>query len=152
MTTLEMLLILALFFVLALYITSKLRKNKKLSEIVNEVKTDLSETMINVGELVTNAKDIVFADTLLKAILEFIMIVEEKNIIAKTKGEQYLSGDEKKLSVISRLSEWIADVTGSVDKAVGYLENNHSKIETIIDDYVAFSNKMLEKAKLSEVE
>lgn len=71
-------------------------------------------------------------------IKEFIMIVEEKNVMAKGKGETYLTGDEKKKSVVSRLSEWVSNLTGSVDNAVNFIENNQKKIESIIDDYVSF--------------
>ena len=48
------------------------------------------------------------------------MIVEEKNQIAKNKGEAFLAGDEKKLAVISRFSEWVSNVTGSTEKAVEF--------------------------------
>lgn len=58
--------------------------------------------------------------------------------MAKGKGETYLTGDEKKKSVVSRLSEWVSNLTGSVDNAVNFIENNQKKIESIIDDYVSF--------------
>lgn len=80
------------------------------------------------------------------------MIVEEKNRIAKSKGEAFLNGDEKKKAVISRLTEWVSNLTGSVEKAVDFVGKNQSKIETIIDDYIAFSNKMEGKATLSAAE
>ena len=152
MTMLNVILLVALILVLALYISSKLKNDEKLSEIINEVKDDLKATAINVSELVSKAKNIVFDDAVQKTIKEFIMIVEEKNNIAKIKGEQYLSGDEKKLSVISRLTEWISNTTGSADKAIEFVESNQSKIETIIDEYISFSNKMVGKTTLSEAE
>lgn len=80
------------------------------------------------------------------------MIVEEKNRLAKDKGEVYLVGDEKKLAVVSRLSEWISNLTGSTEKAVEFVETNQSKIEAIIDDYISFSNKMQGRATLSAAE
>ena len=43
-----------------------------------------------VSDLVSKAKDIVFDETAQKTIKEFIMIVEEKNQLAKSKGETYL--------------------------------------------------------------
>jgi len=87
-----------------------------------------------------------------KTIKEFIMIVEEKNRLAKEKGEAYLVGDDKKLAVVSRLSEWVSNITGSTEKAVEFIETNQSKIEAIIDDYISFSNKMQGKATLSAAE
>lgn len=80
------------------------------------------------------------------------MIIEEKNRIAKEKGEPFLAGEEKKNAVIGRLSEWITNITGSIDQAVNLIENNKSKIDSIIDDYVSFSNKMQGKSTLSEAE
>lgn len=152
MTTTEIILIVLLLGVCALYITSKLGKDKKLSDIINEVKADLIRTSENVAELVVKAKDIVFDETVQKAIKEFIMIVEEKNNIAKMKGETYLTGDEKKLAVVSRTTEWVGNLTGSIDNAVDFVEKNQRKIESIIDEYVSFSNKMEGKATLSEAE
>jgi hypothetical protein len=94
----------------------------------------------------------VFDETVQKTIKEFIMIVEEKNQIAKQKGEIFLAGDEKKQVVIQRLSEWVSNLTGSTEKAIGFVEDNQSKIESIIDDYISFSNKMHGKSTLSEAE
>ncbi len=152
MTTLEIMLLIALLAVLALYVTSKLGKNKSFADVIKEVKDDLKKTSSNVADLVIKAKDIIFDDNVQKAIKEFILIVEEKNAIAKEKGEQYLSGDEKKKEVILRLSEWITNTTGSISKAVDFVELNESKINSIIDEYVSFSNKMEGKNTLSESE
>ncbi|MCF7930494.1 MAG: hypothetical protein K9L02_03175 [Acholeplasmataceae bacterium] len=152
MTTLEILLLITSLLLLALYITSKIGKDQSLNEIIKEVKQDLKNTAENVYDLVSKAKDIVFDDSVQKTIKEFIMIVEEKNQLAKTKGETYLAGDDKKLAVISRLSEWVSNITGSTEKAVEFVETNQSKIEAIIDDYVSFSNKMQGKETLSEAE
>lgn len=152
MTTTEIILLVLLLGVSALYITSKLGKDKKLSDIINDVKADLIRTTNNVTELVVKAKDIVFDEQVQKAIKEFIMIVEEKNNLAKIKGETYLSGDEKKLAVVSRITEWVGNLTCSIDNAVDFVEKNQRKIESIIDEYVSFSNKMEGKATLSEAE
>lgn len=152
MTTLEILLLITSLLLLALYVTSKISKDQSLNEIIKEVKQDLKNTAENVYDLVSKAKDIVFDDSVQKTIKEFIMIVEEKNQLAKTKGETYLAGDDKKLAVISRLSEWVSNMTGSTEKAVEFVETNQSKIEAIIDDYVSFSNKMQGKETLSEAE
>lgn len=105
-----------------------------------------------VADLVTKATDIVFDETVQKTIKEFIMIVEEKNQIAKQKGEIFLAGDEKKQAVIQHLSEWVSNLTESTEKAIGFVEDNQSKIESIIDDYISFSNKMHGKSTLSEAE
>jgi len=102
--------------------------------------------------MVSKAKDIVFDESVQKTIKEFIMIVEEKNRLAKEKGEAYLVGDDKKLAVVSRLSEWVSNLTGSTEKAVTFVETNQSKIEAIIDDYISFSNKMQGRATLSAAE
>jgi len=142
MTTLEIILLIISLLLLALYITSKLGKEQSFNEVVKEVKLDLKNTVDNVYDLVNKATDIVFDERVQKTIKEFIMIVEEKNQIAKSKGESVLAGDEKKLAVISRFSEWISNITGSTDKAVEFIETNQSKIESIIEDYVSFSNKM----------
>lgn len=152
MTTLEIVLLLVVLFLLALYITSKLEKDKKFTEVIKEVKSDLCATASNVSELVIKARDILFDESIQKTIKEFIMIVEEKNRLAKEKGETYLVGEEKKNAVISRLSEWVSNITGSTEKAITFVETNQSKIESIIDDYIAFSNKMQGKATLSEAE
>ncbi|PKK98713.1 MAG: hypothetical protein CVV57_05870 [Tenericutes bacterium HGW-Tenericutes-2] len=152
MTTLEILLLIISLLLLALYVTSKISKDQSFKEIIKEVKQDLKDTAENVYDLVNKAKDIVFDDSVQKTIKEFIMIVEEKNQLAKTKGETYLAGDDKKLAVISRLSEWVSNITGSTEKAVEFVETNQSKIEAIINDYVSFSNKMQGKETLSEAE
>jgi hypothetical protein len=142
MTTLEIILLIISLLLLALYVTSKMGNEQSLHEVIKEVKQDLKNTAENVYELVTKAKEVVFDESVQKTIKEFIMIVEEKNKLAKDKGESYLEGDDKKLVVISRLSEWVSNVTGSTEKAVEFVETHQSKIETIIDDYISFSNKM----------
>lgn len=152
MTTLEIILLIISLLLLALYVTSKMGKEQSLHEVIKEVKQDLKNTAENVYELVNKAKEVVFDESVQKTIKEFIMIVEEKNKLAKDKGESYLAGDDKKLAVISRLSEWVSNVTGSTEKALEFVENNQSKIETIIDDYISFSNKMQGKETLSEAE
>ena len=152
MTTLEIILLITSLLLLALYVTSKLGKDQSLNDVIKEVKQDLKNTAENVSDLVSKAKDIVFDESVQKTIKEFIMIVEEKNRLAKDKGEVYLVGDEKKLAVVSRLSEWISNLTGSTEKAVEFVETNQSKIEAIIDDYISFSNKMQGRATLSAAE
>ena len=152
MTTLEIVLLVISLLILALYVTSKLSKDQSLNEVIKEVKEDLKNTAENVYELVSKAKDIVFDESVQKTIKEFIMIVEEKNKLAKEKGESYLAGDDKKLAVITRLSEWVSNVTGSTEKAVEFIETNQSKIDSIINDYISFSNKMQGKETLSEAE
>lgn len=152
MTTLEIILAIISFGLLALYLTSKMGKDRKFEEIVNEVKDDLKQTASNVSDLVSKARTIVFDESVQKAIKEFIMIVEEKNRLAKQKGEAFLSGDEKKKAVVTRISEWVSNLTGSTENAIHFIEDNQSKIELIIDDYVSFTNKMQGKATLSEAE
>jgi hypothetical protein len=152
MTTLEIILLITSLLLLALYVTSKMGKEQPLSEIIKEVKKDLKNTADNVTDLVIKAKDIVFDASVQKAIKEFILIVEEKNRLAKDKGEAFLSGDDKKIAVISRLSEWVSNITGSTEKAVEFVETNQSKIDAIINDYISFSNKMQGRATLSEAE
>ena len=152
MTTLEIILLITSLLLLALYVTSKMGKEQPLSEIIKEVKKDLKNTADNVTDLVIKAKDIVFDASIQKAIKEFILIVEEKNRLAKDKGEAFLSGDDKKIAVISRLSEWVSNITGSTEKAVEFVETNQSKIDAIINDYISFSNKMQGRATLSEAE
>ena len=152
MTTFEIILLITSLLLLALYVTSKMGKEQPLSEIIKEVKKDLKNTADNVTDLVIKAKDIVFDASVQKAIKEFILIVEEKNRLAKDKGEAFLSGDEKKLAVVSRLSEWVSNITGSTEKAVEFVETNQSKIDAIINDYISFSNKMQGRATLSEAE
>jgi len=152
MTTLEIILLITTLLLLALYVTSKLNKDQPFSEVIKEVKSDLVRTAENVSELVLKAKDIIFDESVQKTIKEFIMIVEEKNRLAKDKGEAFLDGDEKKRAVVSRLSEWVSNITGSTEKAITFVETNQAKIESIIDDYVSFSNKMQGRASLSEAE
>lgn len=152
MTTLEIILLITSLLLLALYVTSKMGKDQPLSEVIKEVKKDLKNTADNVTDLVIKAKDIVFDASVQKAIKEFILIVEEKNRLAKDKGEAFLSGDDKKLAVVSRLSEWVSNITGSTEKAVEFVGTNQSKIDAIINDYISFSNKMQGRATLSEAE
>ena len=152
MTTLEIILLITSLLLLALYVTSKLGKDQSLNDVIKEVKQDLKNTAENVSDLVSKAKDIVYDESVQKTIKEFIMIVEEKNRLAKEKGEAYLVGDDKKLAVVSRLSEWVSNLTGSTEKAVTFVETNQSKIEAIIDDYISFSNKMQGRATLSAAE
>jgi hypothetical protein len=152
MTTLEIILLITSLLLLALYVTSKMGKDQPLSEVIKEVKKDLKITADNVTDLVIKAKDIVFDASVQKAIKEFILIVEEKNQLAKVKGEAFLTGDDKKIAVVSRLSEWVSNITGSTEKAVEFVETNQSKIEAIINDYISFSNKMQGRATLSEAE
>lgn len=152
MTTVEIVLLITSVLLLALYVTSKMGKDQSLNDVIKEVKQDLKNTAENVSDLVSKAKDIVFDESVQKTIKEFIMIVEEKNRLAKDKGEVYLVGDEKKLAVVSRLSEWISNLTGSTEKAVEFVVTNQSKIEAIIDDYISFSNKMQGRATLSAAE
>ncbi len=152
MTTLDIILLIALLAVLALYITSKLGKDKDLNEVIKEVKSDLIKTSANIADLVSKAKNIVFDESVQKAIKEFIMIVEEKNKLAHDKGEAFLSGDDKKKAVLLRLSEWVSNVSGSVENAVNFVETNQSRIDSVIEDYISFSNKMEGKATLSEAE
>jgi urease gamma subunit len=152
MTILEIILLILNIALASLYITSKLKDNKNLASIVKEVKEDIKLSSEAVSDLVSKAKDIVFDETVQKTIKEFIMIVEEKNQLAKSKGETYLTGDDKKHAVIGRLSEWVSNLTGSTEKAVHFVEDNQSKIESIIDEYISFSNKMHGKSSLSEAE
>ncbi len=152
MTTLEILLSVISLGLLALYVTSKMGKDRKFQEVIDEVKEDLKQTASNVTDLVSKAKDIVFDETVQKAVKEFITIVEEKDRLAKIKGEAFLSGDEKKKAVISRVSEWVSNVTGSTTNAIKFIESNQSKIEYIIDDYSSFINKMQGKDTLAEAE
>ena len=152
MTILEIILLIATLLLFALYVTSKMGKDQSLSDVIKEVKQDLKNTAENVSDLVSKAKDIVFDESVQKTIKEFIMIVEEKNQLAKAKGEAHLTGDDKKIAVVSRLSEWVSNLTGSTEKAVTFVENNQAKIEAIIDDYISFSNKMQGRATLSAAE
>jgi len=152
MTTLNLVLIVIIIFLVILYLTSKFREGSNLSTVIKEVKEDLKQSTEVVTELVSKAKDIIFDETVQKTIKEFIMIVEEKNQIAITKGEMFLAGDEKKHAVIQRLGEWVSNLTGSTERAIGFVEDNQSKIESIIDDYISFSNKMHGKSTLSAAE
>jgi HD superfamily phosphohydrolase len=152
MTTLDIILLIVALFSIALYVTSKIGKDQSINDVIKEVKEDLKNTAENVSELVSKAKDVVFDESIQKTIKEFILIVEEKNHIAKEKGEAFLAGDDKKLAVLQRLSEWVSNITGSTEKAVEFVETNQSKIESIIDEYISFSNKMQGKETLSEAE
>lgn len=152
MSTLEIILLITSLSLLALYVRSKIGKSQDLNKVIKEVKPDLKNTAGNVYKLVNRATEIVFDESIQKTIKEFIMIVEEKNQIAKQKGEDFLAGDEKKLAVISRFSKCISNISGSTEKAVDFIETNQSRIELIIDDYVSFSNKMQGKETLSKAE
>lgn len=59
MTHIEIILLIALVFMILLYITSKLGTNKKLSDVIKEVKYDLVNTVSNVSDMVIKAKDII---------------------------------------------------------------------------------------------
>ncbi len=152
MTTLNIVLICITILVLTLYITDKLKDNNKLNLVVKEVKEDLQDSVEVLKALVTKATDIVFDESVHKVVKEFILLVEEKNLLAKEKGEVFLKGDEKKLEVIRRLSQWVSNITGSTKKALTFIETNESKIDSIIEDYISFTNKMSGKSTLSEAE
>ena len=104
----ELLIIVSIYsvFITAMYISNKLGPNKTFNQLVEDVKKDLTETVLNIGELVVKAKEIVFDSQFTDAIKEFILIVEEKNLLAKSKGEIYLKGNEKQLEVVRRLTDW----------------------------------------------
>jgi len=150
----ELLIIISIYsvFITAMYISNKLGQNKNLKQLVEEVKKDLKETASNIGELVIKAKEIVFDSQFTDAIKEFILIVEEKNLLAKSKGEIYLRGNEKQLEVVRRLTDWVSNLTGSAELGVSFIEDNKSKIDKVINDFIAFSNKMEGKDTLSEAE
>ena len=152
MTNLEIILLITNLLVLILYGTSKFNGAKDFNQVIKEVKDDIKNSSKTVSELVSKATDIVFDESLQNTIKEFIMIVEEKNQIAKSKGEVFLEGKEKKYAVIQRLGEWVSNISGSTETGVTFVEGNQSKIESIIDDYVSFSNKMHGKSTLSEAE
>ncbi len=127
MTTLDIILLIVALFLLALYVTSKIGKDQSINDVIKEVKEDLKNTAENVSELVSKAKEVVFDESVQKTIKEFILIVEEKNRIAKDKGEAFLAGDDKKLAVVQRLSEWVSNITGSTEK-VSSLNNKLIKV------------------------
>ena len=134
------------------YLNKKFKQNKDIKQVIEDVKSDLQETASNIGELVVKSKEIIFDSQFTDAIKEFILIVEEKNTIAKDKGQTFLKGDEKKLEVLRRTTDWVANLTGSTDEALSFIENNKSKVDKVINDFVAFSNKMEGKKSLSEAE
>lgn len=150
----ELLIIVSIYslFITAMYISNKLGPNKSFNQLVEEVKKDLKETASNIGELVVKAKEIVFDSQFTDAIKEFILIVEEKNLLAKSKGEIYLRGNEKQLEVVRRLTDWVSNLTGSAELGVSFIEDNKPKIDKVINDFIAFSNKMEGKDTLSEAE
>jgi hypothetical protein len=152
MTTIEITLLIYSVFMTLLYIFSKFGKDKGFMAIVDEVKSDLKTTIDKTSDLIIKSKDIIFNEQVTNAIKEFILIVEEKNKLAKDKGEMFLKGDEKKLEVIRRITDWVSNLTGSTENAVDFIETNKSKIDRIINDYVAFANKMEGKNTLSEAE
>jgi hypothetical protein len=152
MTTIEITLLIYSVFITLLYIISKLGKDKGFMAVVNEVKSDLKTTIDKTSDLIIKSKDIIFNEQVTNAIKEFILIVEEKNKLAKDKGEMYLKGDEKKLEVIKQITDWVSNLTGSTENAVNFIEANKSKIDRIINDYVAFANKMEGKKSLSQAE
>ena len=116
----ELLIILTIYsiFITAMYISNKLGPNKSFNQLIEDVKRDLTETASNIGELVVKAKGIVFDSQFTDAIKEFILIVEEKNALAKSKGEIYLKGDQKQLEVVNRLTGWVSNLTGSAEQGV----------------------------------
>ena len=67
-------------------------------------------------------------------------------------GDVLFTGEDKKLAVASRLSEWVSNLTSSTEKAVTYAENNQAKIDAIINDYISFSNMIKVRPTLSEEE
>jgi hypothetical protein len=143
----EIILLVINLTLLTLYITSKLKDNQSLTAVIKEVKDDIKQSSEVVSELVSKAKDIVFDEAVQKTIKEFIMIVEEKNQLAKSKGEANLTVDDKKHSVIGRLCDWMSNLTESTEKAVHFVEDNQSKIEAIIDDYIVFSIRCMENRR-----
>lgn len=152
METLYLIILAYAVIITVVYLNDKFKQNKDIKKVIEDVKSDLHETASNIGELVMKSKKIIFDSQFTDAIKEFILIVEEKNNIAKEKGQSFLKGDEKKLDVLKRTTEWVANLTGSTENALNFVEDNKSKIDNVINDFVAFSNKMEGKPSLSEAE
>jgi hypothetical protein len=142
MSTLEIILSAVTGFMLILYITSKIRGNSSLSELISDVKDDLTVTAANIKTLVNEASSIVLNDNIVSIIKEFVMIVEQNNSISKSAGGVILTGEEKKEAVLERLSSYLKSITGSSSDASTFLNENEDKLNEIIDDYVSFANIM----------
>lgn len=142
MSTLEIILSAVTGFLLILYITSKIRGNSSLSELISDVKDDLTATAANIKTLVNEASSIVLNDNIVSIIKEFVMIVEQNNSISKSAGGVILTGEEKKEAVLERLSSYLKSITGSSSDASTFLNENEDKLNEIIDDYVSFANIM----------
>ncbi|NLD25843.1 MAG: hypothetical protein GX661_00620, partial [Acholeplasmataceae bacterium] len=137
-------------FLLLLYLTSKTKKNKTFSEMVQDVKNDLKTTLENAREIVGNIRLIKPDELIIKMIKELILNVEEENNQKKSNGQPYLSGAEKKQTVINKVRTWLERFWGSQEEADNFLTTNIAKIEETIEDYVGFTNQMLKKTTKTE--
>ena len=147
MSKIEISLTIAIIFVTFIYLTSALKNNKSFRAFINAIEGDIKSTVKNVSQIITNP---VFDQIVVKVIKELMLLVEEKNHLAEKVGNTVLSGIEKKGTVISKLTEVISGITGSFDSATDYVTNHQQQIETIIDDYVTFSNNMRQPDKTNE--
>ena len=82
-----------------------------------EVKRDIKDSTKLTLNLISKAKDIITDEAVHKAIKDFILVVEEKNQLAKQQGQSVLSGEGKRKLVMLNLSRWVTNVTGSTEKS-----------------------------------
>ncbi len=147
MSTLNFILIIVIVFLILLYLSSKIRKNKTFSEVVKEIKEDVKTTIDNLQE----AKSIIKAsslDNLIGTVIKkYILNVEKDNERRKENGESYLSGSEKKQLVITQLTDWVESIFESYEDAENYVSQNLKKIDAKIEDYISFNNEMINKIK-----
>ena len=132
-----------LVLTVVIYLFSIFKKSKTFKTITHVIKKDIK----SLSKIITNP---VFDQLVVKFVKELIFLVEEKNQLAKQIGSTVLTGIEKKNTVISKLTELISGITGSLDTATSYVSNHQNQLETLIDDYVAFSNKMKQTDELNK--
>lgn len=147
MSTLDIILMIVIVFLILLYLSSKFSKNKTFSEVAKEIKEDVKTTVDNLQK----AKSIIKAsglDDLIGAVIKkYILSVEKDNGRKKENGESYLSGSEKKQLVITQLTDWVESIFESYEDAENYVSQNLKKIDDKIEDYISFNNEMINKIK-----
>ena len=151
MTTLEIILSVIVIFLCLLYLASKVNKNKSCSEILREVKDDIEVTVESAREVIDTIKVNKLDNLIVDVIKKFILNTEKANNLKKENGQTFMTGAEKKQTVISKLTEWLEKFIGSKTTAEKYVADNLKRIEATIEDYVSFNNQMINKIKAKDI-
>jgi hypothetical protein len=138
MTSIEIVLVVLVVFLISLYVLIKFKSGKGFTEILKDAKRDIHQ----VKESVLEAKSLLTDDLVQKTLRSFMIEVESENNKHKATSHVTLSGTQKKIKVIETFKSWLTQVLGTIQKAEDLINNNRDYIENLIDDFVEFTHKM----------